>query len=150
MEHGATWKTQSSRNLSLECMHRGNISVVWIRLLQHTLLSLLVTFLMYLYFYIFYCLLNGFFWLCFVWSSLHRKQFCSGKHFANCLDEERASASLASNVPSWSWLWIHKSGFQPSHHWRYQFTLWLETRKEPLSATVITQELSEQDAELLS
>lgn len=30
----------------------GNVSVVWIRLLQHTLLSFLVTFFMYLLFFI--------------------------------------------------------------------------------------------------
>lgn len=44
-------KIQRSRVLSLLCMCGGNVSVVWIRLLQHTLLSFLVTFFMYLFFF---------------------------------------------------------------------------------------------------
>lgn len=88
-------------------------------LLPSDIFYVLVLFLLY-----FYGLLNSFFWLCFVWSSLQIKQFCSEKDFENCPDEEWAGASLVSNVPSWSWLWIHKLRFQPSHHWRYRFDLW--------------------------
>ena len=44
-------KIQSSRALSLPCMCRGNVSLVWIRLLQHTLLSFLATSFMCLFFF---------------------------------------------------------------------------------------------------
>lgn len=43
-------KIQSSCILSLLCMCGGIVSVVWIRLLQHTLLFFPVTFFMYLFF----------------------------------------------------------------------------------------------------
>lgn len=88
-------KIQSSCILSLLCMCGGNVNAVWIRLLHTALLPGDIFYVLVLFILYFYCLLNGFFWLCFVWSSVQRKQFCSEKHFANCPEEERAGASRA-------------------------------------------------------
>lgn len=61
-------------------------------LLPSDIFYVLVPFILY-----FYCLLNDFFWLCFVWTSVQRKQFCSEKHFAHCPEEKQAGALLAYN-----------------------------------------------------
>lgn len=84
-----------------------------------------IFYVLVLFIFYFYCLLNGFFWLCFVWTSVQRKQFCSEKHFANCPKEERAGASLATIASTILILAVNpKMRISTQSLLMYPFTLW--------------------------